>query len=309
MVFKYKNYCKGRKVSFPITDKDVHICAEFLCYLADGSERPSSTLKSAMAALSCFYRSVDLSNPFQDYHIHQLVTALVKSGTVIPGKRTPIMDIETFIQMFSKWEDNEKLSLAKLRLKTITLLAFVIMARPSDLAPKAVNFGKDSLETDMVLFSTDNVTFHDDGSLTVNLFGIKNDTDRSGFEVKVPKGSIPKVDPVVTLAAYITRTDSIRPVGNPVFLSLNKPYRAVKSDTIAGDLQRAINLAGLKDKGYSAKSFRPSGATAAVRSGIDPNTVMQLGRWKTSEVFYNHYVYPKAPDNYTDVMIPEKYSA
>ena len=68
----------------------------------------------------------------------------------------------------------------------------------------------------MVLFSTDNVTFHEDGSLTVNLFEIKNDTDRSGFEaVNVPKRSISKVDPVVTLAAYITRTDSMRPVGNP----------------------------------------------------------------------------------------------
>ena len=46
--------------------------------------------------------------------------------------------------------------------------------------------------------------------------------------------------PVLTLAAYIIRTDSMRPVRKPVFHSLNKPYRAVKLDTIASDLQKAI---------------------------------------------------------------------
>ena len=36
-------------------------------------------------------------------------------------------------------------------------------------------------------------------SLTIRLFGIKNDIDRKGFEIKVEKASNTKCDPVKTL--------------------------------------------------------------------------------------------------------------
>ena len=94
------------------------------------------------------------------------------------------------------------------------------------------------------------------------------------------------MDPVKTLRDYIERTEHMRPVEDkPVFLSLRTPYKALGSGTIAKLLGQAINLAGLGGRGYSAKSFRPSAATAAVASKVPSETAMQLGRWKTKEVF------------------------
>ena len=45
------------------------------------------------------------------------------------------------------------------------------------------------------MLSRDHIEFHEDGSLTVRLFGIKNDLSRSGFEVRIPGAANPWVDP------------------------------------------------------------------------------------------------------------------
>ena len=67
-------------------------------------------------------------------------------------------------------------------------------------------------------------------------------------------------------------------------------------------LSEAISLAGLSSSMYTPKCFRPSGATKAVNGGMDPDKVRRLGRWKTSSVFYEHYVYDKTSDKYTNMM-------
>ena len=118
-----------------------------------------------------------------------------------------------------------------LRVKEITQLSIVLMARPSDLAPKGKGFNADDMVTESITFNTDQVQFHDDGSMTVDLYGIKNDMSRSGFEVKIPSATEAKVD------------------------------------TIAKDLQAAIDYCTLHGKGFTAKSFRPC-ATASIKSGV-----------------------------------------
>ena len=302
LVNKLVNYTTLNHIQFPLTMNDSAMCAEFLCQLSDQSDRPASLLKSTLAALSCFYDSRDLENPFKDKIIQQLVSALVKSGSRVPSKRTPVMPLNHFLELFRTWPENEKLSIAELRLKAITLFTIVLMARPSDLAPKGIHFDSVNCTSSMVEFTTDQLVFNTDGSMTVNVFAVKNDTDRSGFEVCIPAGSDYKTDPVATIKCYIDRTAGVRPCNYPVFLSLKAPFQVIKPETVARELQRAIDLTPLKGKGFTPKSFRPSSATAAVQSGISPETAMQIGRWKTQEVFFNHYVYPRAPAAYTDMV-------
>ena len=207
-----------------------------------------------------------------------------------------------FFDLFSSWPENDMLSVADLGLKAITLLTIVLMARRSDLGPNALYFDSENCTASLVQFTTDQLVSHSDGSLTVFIFAVKNDTDRCGFEVRIPAGSNSKTDPVPTIKCYIKRTIRCRGSNNAVFLSLKAPFTAIRSGTVARQLQRAINLTPLKGKGFTPKSFRPSSATAAVKGGIVPETTMQVGRWKTQQVFFNHYVYPRAPDTYTDVV-------
>ena len=87
------------------------------------------------------------------------------------------------------------------------------------------------------------------------------------------------------------------PSSGPLFLSLNKPYSSIKAEQV---LSETISLAGLGGKGCTAKCCRPTAANAAIQAGYNPETTMYIGRWKTKEVFFNHYVYPLAPRCYTD---------
>ena len=64
-------------------------------------------------------------------------------------------------------------------------------------------------------------------------------------------------------------------------------------------MSESISLVGLGDQGFTPKCFRPTAANAAIKMGCDPETAMHIGRWKTKEVFYDHYVHPMAPSNYT----------
>ena len=83
--------------------------------------------------------------------------------------------------------------------------------------------------------------------------------------------------------------------GAPVFIMLQPPFRALRTSTIANIMEEAIRTAGLENKRYSAKSFRPTGETAAIDSGQNPDIVMKTGRWKTASVFRDHYVHLQPP--------------
>ena len=85
-----------------------------------------------------------------------------------------------------------------------------------------------------------------------------------------------------------------------MFITLKRPFKAISAQTVARILERAIVLAGLENQLYSAKSFRPMGATNAVESGLDPDVIMKVGRWKSCETFMTHYVHAKPVSSFTD---------
>ena len=231
----------------------------------------------------------------------KLVTALIKAGTTKPMTRSTVLPVTEITNMFMKWGDNKDLSIKHLRLKAITLLALSLMLRPSDVAPKGTIFDQVSETEESFIFSKDMIQFSVAG-MHVTFLGIKNDTDRSGFKVFLPRMNDDILDPVKTLEDYITATDNVR-IDNAVFISLRKPHKALSAPSIAKILEDALASAGLLNKGFSAKSFRPTGATKAIESGVEPDIVQKLGRWKCSEVFKNHYVHSVTPVNYLNKLL------
>ena len=85
--------------------------------------------------------------------IKRLITALIKTGTVRPMKRSRPMPVEAFVRYFRELGPTDELSLKDLRRKTVTLLALVFMARPSDLAPKGVVFNSKFLSVEKTVLS------------------------------------------------------------------------------------------------------------------------------------------------------------
>ena len=181
-----------------------------------------------------------------------------------------------------------------LRLKAVTLLALTLMLRPSDIAPDGVVFDDSSGLIFRQNFTLKNFVF-EQNHMKVTFFGIKNDVQRKGFEVILQKNNVVKIDPVHTLYDYIERTREHRCQDGPVFITLRSPYNAVDYSTVSRILEEAIVLAGLSTKEFSAKSFRPTGATTAIAQNFNPEIVRKVGRWKNQEVFFDHNVQSKTP--------------
>jgi len=300
MVQKLYIFCVFNCYSFPPIDTCV--ISGFLCELADSSAKPKSLLNNATAAMSCLYETLDLYDISKHRDIMRLKMSLIKSGTSQPMKKSVIMPVENFKELFLQWPVNNKLSIKQIRLKAITLLALVAMLRPSDIAPKSVIFDPRDLKCYNNVLLTDNVIFRSDGSLSMVLHGIKNDTSRTGFEIDIPSHSDPQLDPVDALKVYIEKTEKWR-ANKELFIQLQAPYKPITAATVGNILEEAITLAGLSTDIFSAKSFRPTGATVAINEGHDPRNVMKMGRWKTQSVFYEHYVHSRIPVSFTDDIL------
>ena len=193
--------------------------------------------------------------------------------------------------MFQSWEENGALELKLLRMKCIALLALSLMLRPSDIAPKS-----------SMTFQRKQIRFQDDGSVQISFHGIKNDTSRDGFCVKLPPSTVPTLCPVAALKAYMGRTAAMAEASGAVFISLSSPFKAISSQSVANILNETLTRAGLYPT-YTAKDFRPTGATIQVREGVDPKTVMKMGRWKTDTVFFEHYVHSEPPQEFADNVL------
>lgn len=302
MIERFAAFCETNdRSNSPLFPPDsTATVADFLCTVADASERPSSVLRTASAAIGHVYRGLGHENICAAPEVQMLITGLVKSGTTAPMKRSKVMPVQNFNDLFMAWADNDHLDIKELRIKAIALLALTVMLRPSDAAPKSRIHTAEGPSN--LVFNVNQVEFSDNGA-KITLFGIKNDTSRTGFEVTVPSGSNRKTDPVRTLQDYISRTQRYRGANGPVFISLKAPYGALSAASIARELERAISLAGLDGMGYSAKSFRPTGATSAIEGNIDPEIVRKVGRWKNSEVFFRHYVHSRTPEAFTDTVL------
>ncbi len=299
---KLHEFCRASGVSFP---GDETVLASFLCSIADSSARPRGQLNSCLAAFKCMFDALDMVNVLCSGHLTKLVDSLVKSATLSPMLRTDVMPISPFVDMFMGWPDNQSLDIKRLRLKALCLLALVFMLRPSDVAPHARVFDPEKHVVETIVFNANQVQFHDNGDLTITFHGIKNDYTRDGFSVTMPPASVPQVDPNQCLQVYMTRTAATRAAipSRPVFVSLRKPFHAICSTTVSVILKQAIDMAGLGSHGYSAKCFRPTGATHAVSSGLHPDIARHIGRWRSQEVFEKHYLHSKVPVHYVDTML------
>ena len=296
----FGEFCCSNSISFPCNETKV--IADYLCFVSDKSPRPKSVLCGNVAALNKLFDALSLPQVPSIIHVH--VEALIKSGTRAPMIKTPAMPLDAFDVMFQSWPDNDSLCLKDLRLKCVCLLALVFMARPSDFAPKAELFDPVSFDTVQHVLKVDDIKFFDD-RMSVNFHGIKNDYVRDGFSVEIHSLDTcdSKIDPIPALKLYVAKTHVERACveSRPLFLTLRKPYKHLDSASIRNILNESISRAGLS--GYTAKCFRPTGASKAIAMGLNSDTARHIGRWKCAETFEKHYVHRQVPKNYSKQLL------
>jgi len=269
---RFRRFCTQHEYTyFPTSTAAI---AHFLRDIAKDLERPGPTLITASAATAGMYKGSPHQDPTKSDLLTMLKQALVNTGTKRPRKNTPVFPIEKLTAYFSGLDTNEKLDIKTLRAKTICLLALVGLFRPSDLA----------------LMKLDHLTFNQT-SVSISNFGGKTDKDLAGIPTTVTNSSVPSLCPVKTLQVYIDRTKTARDKisGHPIFLYLNnKQAEPLGNQRIAKVMTLTLQEAGIDDT--TARSFRKTGASTAINKGADPDLVMKLGRWRSVDVFFKHYV-------------------
>ena len=204
--------------------------------------------------------------------------------------------------MFETWPDSDQLSMEKLRLKCITLMALCLMLRTSHLALWAICIRSGEVRNLQLI--ADKISFQEHGTAEIYLHGIKNDYNHDSFGVYLMPCSILKLCPVQTLKEYMRRNEQVNPSFNlPVFTPLNYPFSRLTAGAIASVLNKAIELMGLADLGYSAKSYHPTGATVAVQGKLNADSVHAVSCWNNRECFEEHYVHSKPDVSMTDVIL------
>ena len=163
---KLYSYCVSMGITFPPSSPaDM---ASYIAFLAGGSQRPQSVINTASSAVKCYQKA--LGDPtVVDDDVHMLIRGCVKTGSSAPMRRSTVMPIKPFRDMFMSWPDNVWLNTADLRLKCITLLALAAMLRPSDAASQNQVFDQESMTMNSWVFSTDQIRFSNDGSATITL--------------------------------------------------------------------------------------------------------------------------------------------
>jgi len=220
------------------------------------------------------YKGAPHEDPTKNELLIMLKQALVNSGTKRARRNTPTFPIDKLTSYISDLGPNESMTLEKLRAKTICLLALVGLFRPSDLEILTMN---------QITFSETSASFSN--------FGGKTDKDMAGIPTTITAASLIHLCPVAALTSYINRTQEIRvKISNqPLFIYLNaKTPATLGRQRIAKIMTQTLQNAGIDDT--TARSFRKSGASTAINKGADPDLVMKLGRWKSVDVFYKHYV-------------------
>ena len=272
LLTKFQTFCVSHDYDyFPTSTATV---AHFFRELSQGVERPGPTLITASAAIAGMYKGSRHKDPTKNELLTMLKQALVNTGTKRPRRNTPTFPIDKLTNYISDLGENRAMPIEKLRAKTICLLALVGLFRPSDLALVTI---------DQVTLSASTVSFAN--------FGGKTDKDMTGIPTTITAATIPRLCPVKALASYINRTQDARThiATKPVFIYLNsKTPASLGSQRIAKIMTQTLRDAGIDDT--TARSFRKSGASAAINKGTDPDLVMKLGRWKSVDVFYRHYV-------------------
>ena len=122
---------------------------------------------------------------------------------------------------------------------------------------------------------------------------LKHSKPRNPFETNLVVKAYPtdsKLCEVEHLKAYLKATATIRQDDTALFISYQKPHKAVSKDTISRWIKRTLTSAGIDTNIYGAHGSRAASTSAAARQGLPLAVIFQSAGWysnSTFEKFYN----------------------
>ena len=104
-----------------------------------------------------------------------------------------------------------------------------------------------------------------------------------------PFGEDPAICVVTALKEYIKRTEVNRKTENQLFISFQKPFHPVSTQTISRWLKLVLNEAGIDISLYKAHSTRAASCSKAKADNVLIDEILKNAGWKKSATFKKFY--------------------
>ena len=220
---------------------------------------------------------------------HPLVTQLLKgvfNSHPSAPRYSSTWDVDKVLTYLKSLPQNEELTFATLSHKLVILMALTNADRCSDLAALDLNFR----------------TYHQNGVQFV-IPGLTK-TRRSGPPLTAFYSAFPEDDrlcSVSTLKCYEERSQMLRKgtsSRNPLFISVRRPHKPVKSATLGHWLKDIMKTAGLDTDIFTAHSTRGASTSKAKRMGTPIGDILKAANWTSASTFGRFYDRPVMTETY-----------
>ena len=274
---KFSSWCSEREID--PHSASIAQCADFLSYLFQSGLK-YRTIAGYRSMISAILPPVEGIAVGQ----HQDIIRLLKGvfNTRPPQKRLmPEWDLGKVLDLLASpvFEPISKISLKYLTLKSVFLAAISTFRRCGDLQALRIDKGFMNILPEGIIFIREGISKQDRPG-------------HIGKQIFIPcfKKNI-KLDPKRVIQSYIKRTNQFRNGENRLFLSFNKPHKAVSCQTISSWIVSVIkqayeNQTDLKVKAHSTRAIGPSWA---LFKGASLNSVLEAADWSSEVTFKKFY--------------------
>ena len=98
--------------------------------------------------------------------------------------------------------------------------------------------------------------------------------------------------PFLTLKEYLKQTQGVRGNEDKLFVSYQKPHKAVSRDTIFRWVKQVLEAAGIDTNVYSCHSTRAASTSKAYGKAVPLDVLMKAAGWKSENTFHKFYNKP-----------------
>ncbi|XP_023314504.1 uncharacterized protein LOC106655370 [Trichogramma pretiosum] len=237
-----------------------------------------SSLNIMRSAISLIINS-DIGN---DKSLKRFFSGIAKLRPSLPKYNTT-WDPKVIIDFYSGKPANDSLTFKDLSYKLITLLAITTGHRLQTLS----------------LIKVQNIKFYENKIEILIPDWIKTTRKNVCQPVLILPVYPPndKICPATTLKHYLERTKSIRGSIDLLFLSINKPVKAVCKQSLSSWVKQTLTDCNVDTSTFSAHSTRHAANSAAKRLGVNIDSILQTAGWSNVATFAKFYDRPVINDN------------
>ena len=186
-------------------------------------------------------------------------------------KYTQIWDVSIVLKYLASLKPNALLSLKNLTLKLVMLLLLVSGQRGQTIHSLSLQ-GMSLSETSCQFQVLEHMKTSKPGTAVPVIKFQKYEPDED-------------ICPLMALKEYLKRTKNLRGQEDKLFITHQKPHRAVSRDTISRWAKQVLVMAGVDTNTYSPHSTRAASTSKAYSKDVPLDVLMKAAGWTSEKTF------------------------